>query len=72
MTLQEIENSRPSKLTIQEAASIMGVAPMFLRLALRQQRFEFGTAIEGARWIYYINTERFIKYMKGHDMNGND
>ena len=69
MTLENIEKTRPSKLTIQEAAAIMGVAPMFLRLALRQQRFEFGTAIESGKWVYYINTERFIRYMKGHDMN---
>jgi hypothetical protein len=54
----------PLKLTIQEAAQVMGVTPRFLQLALQQNKFDFGVAVEGERWVYYINTERFIKYMK--------
>ena len=68
MTLQEVEKTRPAKLTILEAAAIMEVTPRFLQLSLQQQKFNFGAAIEGDRWVYYINTERFIKYMKGDDM----
>ena len=68
MTLQEIEKNKPTKLTILEASKIMGVTPRFLQLALQQGRFNFGIAVEGDRWVYYINTERFIKYMKGEDM----
>lgn len=56
------------KLTILEASEIMGVTPRFLQLALQQNKFNFGTAIEGKRWTYYINRERFKKYMKGDDM----
>jgi len=69
MTLEDLEKSKPAKLTIAQAAEIMGVTPMFLRLALRQGMFEFGTAVKGNRWIYYINTERFLKYMKAEDMS---
>lgn len=64
MTLQDIEKSKPPKLTIQEASQIMGVTPRFLQLALQQSKFSFGIAVEGDRWVYYINTERFIHYMK--------
>ncbi len=65
MTLAEIEKEKPTKLTILEAAKIMEVTPRFLQLALQQERFDFGIAVEGDRWTYYINTERFIRYMKG-------
>jgi len=65
VTLDEIEISRPAKLTIQEAASIMKVTPGFLQMALQQQRFDFGVGVEMGNWEYYINTERFIRYMKG-------
>ena len=65
LTLQDIEKMRTPKLTIKEAASIMNVTPKFLQLSLQQNRFPFGTAVKGDRWVYYINTERFIQYMKG-------
>ncbi len=56
----------PKKLTVPEAAAIMGVDPQFLRIALRQGRFsEFGTAVKMRRWVYYINTERFYRYLNG-------
>lgn len=64
MTLQDIEKNKPPKLTILEAAEIMDVTPRFLQLALQQNRFPFGIGVEGDRWVYYINTERFIKWMK--------
>lgn len=69
MTLEELIERKPPKVTILEAAAIMGVTPRFLQLSLQQQKFSFGTAVEGDRWVYYINTERFIKYMKAEDMS---
>ena len=58
--------TQPKKLTVPEAAAIMDVDPQFLRIALRQGRFsEFGTAVKMKRWVYYINTERFYRYLKG-------
>jgi|LSQX01.3.fsa_nt_gb hypothetical protein len=54
------------KLTVAEAASLMGCDPQFLRIALRQGRFsEFGTAVKMKRWAYYINAERFRRYLNG-------
>lgn len=63
-TLQEIEKNFPQKITVQEAASIMGVTPRFLQLALQQDKFPFGIGVKMGKWSYYINTRRFIGYMK--------
>ena len=67
MTLQELLNTnpRPAKLSVKDASEIMGVTPRFLQMALQQGRFPFGTGVEMDQWAYYINTERFIKYMVG-------
>lgn len=61
-----------TRLTVDEAARIMGVTPMFLRIGLRLGRFPFGTAVQmpGGRWSYYINPVRFERYMQGLDMGG--
>ena len=68
MTIEQIEQSRPDTLKVQDAAAVMGVTPRFLQLALQQDKFPFGVAVRMNRWTYYINTVRFIKYMKGEDM----
>lgn len=57
------------KIKVTDAAKIMGVTPMFVRLGLRQKQLPFGTAVKmKKRWAYYINPERFIRYIKGLDM----
>lgn len=69
MTFEQLMHEKPMSITIQDAAKIMEVTPRFLQLALQQNKFPFGTAVQGNRWIYYINTERFLIYMKGEDMS---
>jgi len=64
MTLSDLEEKRPLTITVQEAAPIMGVTPRFLQLALQQGKFPFGIGVEMSQWAYYINTDRFIHYMK--------
>jgi hypothetical protein len=64
MTLQEIEQQRPLTIPVKDAAEVMGVTPLFLRNALLQGRFPFGVGVEVGRNEFYINTNRFIKYMK--------
>ena len=64
-TLEQIEIERPAKITVQLAAKIMGVTPRFLQMSLQYDKFPFGTAVKmDKRWSYYINTERFVGYMK--------
>ena len=44
------------KFSVEQAAKIMGVSPMFLRLGLRRGEFPFGVAIKFEKqWRYYIN-----------------
>lgn len=64
MTLEQLEAARPPKISVQEAAEIMGVTPRFLQIALQQEKFDFGVAVKMDKWAYYINTQRFISYMK--------
>lgn len=57
------------KFSVEQAAKIMGVSPMFLRLGLRRGEFPFGVAIKFEKqWRYYINPERFRRWMAGEDM----
>ena len=59
-----------NKLTVVEAAEIMGVTQSFLREALIRDKFPFGTGItmsEGERRTFYINRKRFEKWMEGDD-----
>jgi len=65
MTLERLEQEKPTKLTVDEAAAIMQIHPQTLRIGLQRGRFPFGTAIQRKRWVYWISTERFIQYMKG-------
>lgn len=58
---------KPNKLTVPEAAAIMGATPQFLRMGLRHNKFPFGTAVKFKRWSYYINAERFYQYLKGEE-----
>lgn len=58
------------RISVVEAARLMGVTPMFLRIGLREGKFPFGTAVRmpGGRWSYYINATRFERYLAGMDM----
>jgi hypothetical protein len=73
MTLEELERERPSKIIVTEAAKIMGVTPMFLRLGLRQKCFPFGTAVKmEKRWAYYIHPVKFKAYIEGREVESTD
>lgn len=69
MTLQELLNAnpRPVKISVKDAADIMGVTPRLLQMGLQQGKFPFGVGVEMEQWAYYINTERFMRYMVASD-----
>lgn len=54
-------------MTVTEAAKLMGVSVQFLRMALRQDKFDFGTAIKSSenRYVYYINDAKLKAYLEG-------
>lgn len=65
MTLNDLEVCKPPTITVPEAAEIMSVTPQFLRLAIKEGRFPFGVGVKMEQNVFYINTVRFIKYMRG-------
>lgn len=65
MTLSDLEKDKPPTITISQAAEIMSVTPQFLRLAIMEGRFPFGVGVKMEQNVFYINTVRFIKYMRG-------
>ena len=55
----------PKRLSVEDAAKIMGMTPMFLRMGLRQDKFSFGEAVQMRKqWAYYINEQKFKEYMR--------
>ena len=54
------------RMSVEQAAAIMGVSPMFLRMGLRQDKFSFGAAVQMRKqWAYFINPAQFAEYMRG-------
>jgi len=60
-----------TKITVEEASKLMGITPMGLRIALRQNKFsQFGEAWKNKeKWTYYINAERLEQYLKAKGVN---
>ena len=54
-------------LTVQSAAKLLGMNVQTLRLALRQNLFDFGVAVHTSenRFTYYINETRLMNYLEG-------
>jgi hypothetical protein len=65
VTIEQLEKEMPPTVTVQQAAEIMAVTPQFLRLAIMEQKFPFAVGVKMEQNVYYINTRRFIKWMKG-------
>lgn len=54
-----------NRLTVEEAAEIMGASPQFVRIGLRQGIFPWGYAVKiSRRWTYYINRGKFLSEEK--------
>ena len=64
MTLAELEKECPPNISVTTAAKIMDVSAQFLRIALLEGRFPFGVGVKMGQNEFYINTLRFIRYMK--------
>lgn len=54
------------RMTVAEAAKLLGMSQMALRIAMRQGKFsQFGEAWQNdEKWTYYINRNRFEEYIK--------
>lgn len=57
-----------NRISVTEAARLMGASPQFLRNGLRQGAFPFGWAFRepGNRtWSYYISRKKFEEFIGG-------
>lgn len=54
------------KISIKEAASLMGKSVQFVRIGLQRKAFNFGSAVKlSSRWSYHISPELFYMYLNG-------
>ena len=56
-----------SKLTVKEAANKLNVGSQLLRLALQQDKYDWGVAVKVGKnkYTYILNRERFNKWYMG-------
>ena len=54
-----------SKLTVKEAANKLNIGVQPLRLAIQQDKYDWGVAVKVGKntYTYILNRERFNKYM---------
>lgn len=53
---------KKKRITPAEAAKIMGVNPMFIRIGMRDERLRIGYAVKTSnRWTYYIDPILFAE-----------
>ena len=53
----------PERLTVKEAAELMGVSEMFLRIGLRNNQFPFGYAVKTSKkYTYWISPKLFEEH----------
>ena len=57
----EMSEPNKEKLTVQEAARLMGKSEMFIRIGLQRNILPFGYAVKTGkeRWSYFISREKF-------------
>ena len=52
------------KMTVEEAAVLMGVSKQFIRIGLQTGKLPFGSAIRisGKKYTYYISPSKFTEF----------
>ena len=54
------------RISVKEAADIMGVSQQFVRLGMQRKELPIGAAVKmSSKWTYYISPERLRAYMTG-------
>lgn len=71
------DNKTYEKITVKEAAKIMGKSNQFVRMGLQQKTLPFGAAVKmsGEKFSYYISPKKFYEFVgktKKDAMNGDD
>lgn len=51
-----------NRLTVKQAAALMGVSEQFIRVGLQQKVLTFGCAIKNkSKWSYFISAQKFAQ-----------
>ena len=63
-----------SRVTIQEAAKMLGITEQYLRVSLQRGAFPFGVAMKvgSERYTYYVNKERLERWIGGEIDGGSE
>ena len=52
------------KITVKEAAEIMGVSQQFIRIGMQRSQLPIGTAVKlSSIWTYHISPKLFYEYI---------
>lgn len=64
VTSEWLTEGSDKKMTVKQAAELMGVSPQFIRVALQQKELPFGAAVKVGkeRYTYYISPKKFTEY----------
>ena len=59
------DNKTYGKITVKEAAKIMGKSNQFVRMGLQQKTLSFGAAVKmsGEKFSYYISPKKFYEFV---------
>ncbi|MDD3394523.1 MAG: hypothetical protein PHG19_07775 [Anaerotignum sp.] len=51
------------RLSVKQAAALMGVCEQFIRIGLQQGKFPWGYAVKmSTMWTYFISPQKFTEY----------
>lgn len=51
-----------NRLTVKQAAALMGVSEQFIRVGLQQKVLTFGCAVKNkSKWSYFISAQKFAQ-----------
>ena len=54
------------RVTVENAAKLLGVSQQFIRIGLQRGRLPIGSAVKmSSKWTYHISPERLRKYIEG-------
>lgn len=55
-------DQKENRMTVQQAADLMGVSPQFVRVGLQRGRLPFGYAVKNkTKWWYFISPQKFTE-----------
>nr|DAT95125.1 MAG TPA: Pyocin activator protein PrtN [Caudoviricetes sp.] len=55
-----MESNSSNRISVEQAAKLLGASPQFIRIGLQQGKLDFGMAVKMSRyWTYVITKQKF-------------